>query len=128
MPDKGFDSLQAYEIFLISETSRQALRMNKLSIPWVTGLSFRGVKWPRRDAEHSPPFSAEVEHDWSYNLLPLYAFIAPKGTTSPVPDIINSSFSPYAEFLSSITFTVYVNTTKNLVFMFYGILTLVYDV
>jgi hypothetical protein len=89
---------------------------------------FTGVKWPRRDVDHSLPFSAEVKHKWSCTLLPLHAFIAPKGTTSPVPDIINSSFFPYAEFLSSTTVTVHIKTTKNLVFTIYGILTFVYNI
>jgi hypothetical protein len=89
---------------------------------------FPGVKWPGRDVDHSPPFSVEVKHGWSYTLLPLYAFVAPKGTTSSVPDIKNSSFFPYAEFLSSTTVTVYTNTTKNLVFTIYGILILMYDI
>jgi len=42
MPDQGFDYLHVYETFLISETSRKALGMNKLSIPWVKGLSSGG--------------------------------------------------------------------------------------
>ena len=89
---------------------------------------FPRVKWTRRVVDHSPPFSAEVKHVWSYSRLPLYAFIVPKGTISPVPDIINSSFFSYAEFLSSITVAVYINTTKMLMFTTYGILTLVYDI
>ena len=89
---------------------------------------FPGVKWPGCDVGPSHPFSAEVKHEWSYTLFLLYAFIAPKGTISPGPDIINSSFFPHAEFLSSTTVTVYINTTKNLVFTIYGTLTLVYDI
>lgn len=89
---------------------------------------FSGVKWPGRDVDHLPPFIAEVKYEWSYTLLPLWAFIAQKRTTSPVPDIINSSFFSYAEFLSSKTVTVYINTTKNLVFTVYWILTLAYDI
>jgi hypothetical protein len=84
---------------------------------------FLGVKWPMLDVDHSPPFSAEVKHEWSYNLLPLYVFIGPIGTTSPVPDITNGFFFPYAEFLSSTIVTVYINTTKKLVFTIYGSLT-----
>ena len=72
---------------------------------------FLGGKWPGCDVDHSPPFSTEVKHEWNYTLLPIYAFIAPK-ETSPVPDIINSSFFPYAEFLSSTTVTVYINTLR----------------
>jgi len=112
LPDQGFDYLHVYEIFVISETSRQAFGMNKLSLLWVTGLSsWGGGKWPGCDVDHSPPFSTEVKHEWNYTLLPIYAFIAPK-ETSPVPDIINSSFFPYAEFLSSTTVTVYINTLR----------------
>jgi hypothetical protein len=28
---------------------------------WVLGLLFPGVKWPGREADHSPPTSAEVK-------------------------------------------------------------------
>lgn len=84
---------------------------------------FSGVQWSRRDVDHSPLFSAKVKNEWSFTLLPLYAFMSPIGTTSSVPDIIKGSFFPHAEFLSSTIVTVYINTTKKLVFTIYGILT-----
>jgi hypothetical protein len=123
VPDQGFESLHLYKIFLISEMSRPALGMNKLSYSMGKRAVFPGVQWPGRDVDHSPPFSAGVKHEWSFTLPHLYAFMAPIGTTSPVPDIINGSFFPYAEFLPSTIVTFYINTTKKLVFTIYGILT-----
>jgi hypothetical protein len=38
-------------------------------------LSLR-VKRPRREADHSPPASAEVKKMWIYISTPLYAFMA----------------------------------------------------
>jgi hypothetical protein len=33
--------------------------------------SFLGVKWLGREADHSPPSSAEVKNAWSYTCTPL---------------------------------------------------------
>jgi hypothetical protein len=33
-------------------------------------LSFPVVKWPERDADHSPLSSAEVKNEWSYTYTP----------------------------------------------------------
>jgi hypothetical protein len=38
------------------------------------GISL-GVKQPGREADHSPPFSAEVKNAWSYTSTPQYAFM-----------------------------------------------------
>lgn len=38
-------------------------------------LRFSGVKDPRRAAEHSPPFGAEVKNMWSYTSTTPYASI-----------------------------------------------------
>jgi hypothetical protein len=35
-----------------------------------------GVKWPGREADRSPPASAEVKKTWVYTCTPLYAFMA----------------------------------------------------
>jgi hypothetical protein len=40
------------------------------------GLFFRGVKQPGREAEHSPPASAEVKKMWIYTSTPPYSFMA----------------------------------------------------
>jgi len=39
-------------------------------IQWVLGTLSLGVKWPRREADHSPPSGAEVKNAWSYTTTP----------------------------------------------------------
>jgi hypothetical protein len=46
------------------------------SYPMGTRGSFPGLKRPRREADHSPPYSAEVKNEWSYTSTPQYAFMA----------------------------------------------------
>jgi hypothetical protein len=46
------------------------------SYPMGTRGSFRGVKRPGREADHSPPSSAEVRNAWSYTSSPQYVFMA----------------------------------------------------
>ena len=41
----------------------------------------RGVKRPGREAEHSPPSSAEIKNEWSYTPTASYAFVACKRKT-----------------------------------------------
>jgi hypothetical protein len=45
------------------------------SYPVGTGGSFPGVKRPGREADHSPPASAEVKEMWIYTSIPPYAFM-----------------------------------------------------
>jgi hypothetical protein len=40
------------------------------------GVLCLGVKWPGREAHHSPPASAEVKKMWIYTTAPPYAFMA----------------------------------------------------
>jgi hypothetical protein len=42
---------------------------------YVLSLSL-GVKWPGHEADHSPPFSAEVKNAWSYTSTPPIRFMA----------------------------------------------------
>jgi hypothetical protein len=42
----------------------------------IIGGSFHGVKRPRREADQSPPTSAEVKKTWIYKSTPPYAFMA----------------------------------------------------
>jgi hypothetical protein len=35
-----------------------------------------GVKWPGREADHSPPTSVDVKNAWSYTSTPQYVFMA----------------------------------------------------
>jgi hypothetical protein len=61
--------------FLFSTLSRPALGSIQLPIQWVPGAISPGVKRPGREADHSPPASAEVKKMWTYTSLPPYAFM-----------------------------------------------------
>jgi hypothetical protein len=56
---------------LFSKSSRPALGSTQPSIQWVSE-----VKRPGREADHSPPTSAEVKKMWIYASTPPYAFMA----------------------------------------------------
>jgi hypothetical protein len=45
------------------------------SYPMGTGALSPGVRRQRREADHSPPTSAEVKKMWIYTSTPPYAFI-----------------------------------------------------
>jgi hypothetical protein len=49
---------------------------DKPPIQWVTGALSLGVKRPVREADHSPPPSAEVKKMWICTSTPPYAFMA----------------------------------------------------
>jgi hypothetical protein len=57
----GFDSWQWLGIFLFTTASRMTLRPTQPPIQWVQGAPSLGVKLQGREADHSPPSSAEVE-------------------------------------------------------------------
>jgi hypothetical protein len=52
--------------------------MKPVEIKWVVFrlLYNGGAKRPRREADHSPPTSAEIKNAWSYIYTPKYAFMA----------------------------------------------------
>jgi hypothetical protein len=56
--------------------SRTALGSTQPPIQWVPGALSLGVKRPGREADHSPPSSAEVKNTWNYNYPHQYAFQA----------------------------------------------------
>jgi hypothetical protein len=56
-------------------SSRPALGSTQ-PIQWVPGALSWGLKWPRREADHSPPASAKVKKMWIYTSTPPYAFMA----------------------------------------------------
>jgi hypothetical protein len=58
----GFDSRRGLGIFLSITASRTALGPTH-PLQWVSGTLFLGVKRPGREADHSPPSSAEVK-EW----------------------------------------------------------------
>jgi hypothetical protein len=66
----GFDSWQGLGTFLFTTTSRTALGPTQPPIQWVPGAPSLGVKWPGREADHSPPSSAKVKNAWSYTSTP----------------------------------------------------------
>jgi hypothetical protein len=55
---------------LFSTSFRPALGSNHPPIQWVPGDLSLGVKRPGREADHSPPASAEVKKMWIYTSTP----------------------------------------------------------
>jgi hypothetical protein len=66
----GFDSRQGLGIFLFITVSRTAVGPTQPPIQWVPGAPSLRVKQPGREADHSPPSSAEVMNAWSYTFAP----------------------------------------------------------
>jgi hypothetical protein len=62
--------------FRYSISSRPALGSNQLPIQWVPGALSLGIKRQGREADYSPPTSAEVKKMWIYTSTPPYAFMA----------------------------------------------------
>jgi hypothetical protein len=56
--------------FLLTTTFRPSLGPTQPPIQWIQGVLPLGVKWPGREADHSPPSSAEVKNAWSYIFTP----------------------------------------------------------
>jgi hypothetical protein len=56
--------------FLFSTSSRTALGPAEPPIQRVPETLSPGVKWPGREADHSPPTSAEVKKMWVYTSTP----------------------------------------------------------
>jgi hypothetical protein len=59
----------------IFSASRSALGSTQLPIQWLPGVLSPGVKRPGREADHSPPASAEVKKMWIYISTPPYTFM-----------------------------------------------------
>jgi hypothetical protein len=57
----GFDSRRGLGNFLFTTASRTALGPTQPPSQWVPGALSLGVKRPGREADHSPPSSAEVK-------------------------------------------------------------------
>jgi hypothetical protein len=71
----GFESRygQEFSRLLVVQTGT---RVHPTSYTMGTGISFPGVKRPRREADHSPPTSAEVKKMWIYTSTSQYAMKA----------------------------------------------------
>jgi hypothetical protein len=65
----GFDSQQC-KIFLFSTASRPTLGPTQPSIPLVPRALSPGVKQQEREADHSPPSSAEVKKGGAIPVFP----------------------------------------------------------
>jgi hypothetical protein len=63
-------------ISLFTTASIPVLGPTLAHIQWVIGALSLGVKLPGREADHSPPFIADVNNAWNYTLLPQSAFMA----------------------------------------------------
>jgi hypothetical protein len=68
----GFDSRRELGIFLFATASTTALGPNQPPIQRIPGALSLGVKRPRRETDHSPPYRAEVKNMCSYtSTLPI---------------------------------------------------------
>jgi hypothetical protein len=56
--------------FSLPPRPRTALGPNQPPIQWIPGALSLAVKRPGREADHSPPSSAEVKNEWSYTSTP----------------------------------------------------------
>jgi hypothetical protein len=74
----GFNSRQgqSWYFFLFATASIPTVGLTQSPIQWVLENLSRRVKRPRREADHSPPSSAEVTNAWSYTSAPQYVFTA----------------------------------------------------
>jgi hypothetical protein len=61
---------------IFSTLSRPALGPTEPPIQWVPGAISPGVKQQGREADHSPPASAEVKKMQIYTSTPPYVFMA----------------------------------------------------
>jgi hypothetical protein len=59
-----------------STSSRPALGPTQPPIQWVQEAVYPGVKQQKREADNSPPASAEVNKMWIYTSTPSDAFMA----------------------------------------------------
>jgi hypothetical protein len=77
--------------------SRPALVPTHPPIQWVPGALSLGVKRPKREADHSPPSSAEVKNAWSYTSTPpfrlhgvVFSQTAEKTLPLPLPSSLHA--------------------------------------
>jgi hypothetical protein len=61
---------------ILSTSFRPALGPTQPPVEWVPRTLSPALKRQGREADHSPPASAEVKKMWIYTSIPLYAFMA----------------------------------------------------
>jgi hypothetical protein len=62
--------------FFLFAIARPSLGLTQLPIQWVPGALIPGVKWPGREAHHSPQSSVELRRRGAILPLPQYDFMA----------------------------------------------------
>jgi hypothetical protein len=70
LDDRGVEVRVPVGSRIFSTSSRPVLGLFQPPVQWVRGALSRGVKWPGREADHSPLTSAEVNKRGSIHLLP----------------------------------------------------------
>jgi hypothetical protein len=61
---------------IFSPPRRLDRRPTQPPIQWVPGALSPGIRRSVREADHSPPASAEVKKMWIYTITPPYSFMA----------------------------------------------------
>jgi hypothetical protein len=72
---REFESWGAGKNSQFSMSSRPAVGSTQPLIQWVPGTLSPGVKQQKREADHSPPISAEVKKPWAYTSTPQYGVV-----------------------------------------------------
>jgi hypothetical protein len=75
LDDRGFESRQGLENFLFTTAPKPALGLTQPPVQWVTVSLSLEVKRLGREADHSPPTSAEMKNAWRYVYTPHYVFL-----------------------------------------------------
>jgi hypothetical protein len=96
----GFDSQRGLGIFLFTTASRMALGPSQPPIQWVPGALSLGVKRPGREADHSPPSSAEIKERLE---LYLHSPSTPSWRGAQLKHRNNFTFYLYQMFLTVFT-------------------------
>jgi hypothetical protein len=76
MDDRGVGVQVPIGEKIFSTSSGPVLGPTEPPIKWIQGDLSPGVKQPGREADHSPPTSAEVKNTWMYISNPPYVFMA----------------------------------------------------
>jgi len=86
MDGPGFETHQWQKKYIFSKTVQIGPGANLTSYEMVTGVPCRGVKWPGRDIDHSPPV---LRMSGAIPLFSLYAFVAWTRTISRFTFVIS---------------------------------------
>jgi hypothetical protein len=101
----GFDSRRGLGNFLFTTASRAALGPTQPPIRWVPGALSLGVKRPGREADHSPPSSADVKER--------VALYIPSPPTPPAKLIVTQLVKKLPAFYGTHRFITQFTTARN---------------